>query len=44
MQPVDSEDKREVTLEGARVNLVAGLNALCRLWPAIDEWPTECSL
>lgn len=33
-----SEDKEEVVLRGGHVSLVAGGNALYRLWPKLDQW------
>lgn len=33
-----SEDKKEVMLKGGHVSLVAGGNAVYRLWPQLDNW------
>lgn len=41
---VGSEDKREVMLKGGHVSLVAGGNAIYRLWPQLDSWLSERSL
>jgi polyhydroxyalkanoate synthase subunit PhaC len=35
---VGSEDKREIIVKGGHVSIVAGGNALYRLWPQLDEW------
>jgi len=35
---VASEDKEEVVLKGGHVSLVAGANAVKRLWPKLDDW------
>ncbi|CAM3136899.1 Poly-beta-hydroxybutyrate polymerase [Sphingomonas antarctica] len=35
---VGSEDKEAIVLKGGHVSLVAGGNAIKRLWPAIDKW------
>ena len=35
---VGSADKEEVTLKGGHVSLVAGANAIKRLWPKLDSW------
>jgi polyhydroxyalkanoate synthase subunit PhaC len=41
---VGSEDKRELTLKGGHVSLVAGGNAVYRLWPQLDQWLAERSV
>ncbi len=41
---VGSEDKKEVMLKGGHVSLVAGGNAIYRLWPQLDSWLSERSL
>jgi polyhydroxyalkanoate synthase len=41
---VGSEDKRDVTLKGGHVSLVAGGNAVYRLWPQLDQWLSERSV
>jgi poly[(R)-3-hydroxyalkanoate] polymerase subunit PhaC len=33
-----SEDKEDVVLKGGHVSLVAGQNAVMRLWPKLNEW------
>jgi polyhydroxyalkanoate synthase subunit PhaC len=35
---VGSTDKEEVMLKGGHVSLVAGANAVKRLWPKLDSW------
>jgi len=35
---VGSEDKEDVVLKGGHVSLVAGMNAVLRLWPKVNEW------
>jgi polyhydroxyalkanoate synthase len=40
---VGSQDKEEVVLKGGHVSLVAGLNAVKRLWPRLDSWLGERS-
>jgi polyhydroxyalkanoate synthase len=37
-QLVGSEDKEDVVLKGGHVSLVAGQNAVVRLWPKVNEW------
>lgn len=41
---VGSTDKEEVVLKGGHVSLVAGGNAVRRLWPKLDLWLQERSL
>jgi polyhydroxyalkanoate synthase subunit PhaC len=41
---VGSADKEEVVLKGGHVSLVAGANAIKRLWPRLDLWLQERSL
>jgi polyhydroxyalkanoate synthase len=41
---IGSEDKREVVLKGGHVSLVAGGNAVYRLWPQVDSWLAERSV
>ena len=38
---VSSEDKEEIVVRGGHVSLVAGGNAMFRLWPKLDEWVSE---
>jgi len=40
---VGSADKQEVILKGGHVSLVAGPNAVKRLWPKLDSWLSERS-
>jgi polyhydroxyalkanoate synthase len=41
---VGSEDKSEIILKGGHVSLVAGANAVHRLWPQLDQWLAARSL
>ena len=41
---VGSEDKEDVLLKGGHVSLVAGANAVLRLWPKVNEWLSERSV
>lgn len=41
---VGSEDKEDVMLKGGHVSLVAGPNAVLRLWPKVNEWLSERSV
>ena len=41
---VGSEDKSEIVLKGGHVSLVAGGNAIYRLWPQLDAWLSERSV
>lgn len=41
---IGSEDKKEIVLKGGHVSLVAGPNAVRRLWPTLDEWLQERSI
>ena len=41
---VGSEDKSEIVLKGGHVSLVAGGNAVYRLWPKLDTWLSERSV
>lgn len=40
---IGSEDKQQVTMKGGHVSLVAGGNAIRRLWPKLVEWLGERS-
>lgn len=40
---VGSKDKTEVILKGGHVSLLAGPNAVRRMWPKLDEWLGERS-
>ncbi|MEL7486934.1 MAG: hypothetical protein AAGJ87_06945, partial [Pseudomonadota bacterium] len=39
-----SADKEEVVLKGGHISLVAGPNAVRRLWPKLDDWLSERSV
>jgi polyhydroxyalkanoate synthase subunit PhaC len=41
---IGSTDKQQTVLKGGHVSLVAGGNAIKRLWPQIDRWLGEKSL
>jgi polyhydroxyalkanoate synthase len=41
---VGSDDKEDILLKGGHVSLVAGPNAVLRLWPKIDQWLQERSI
>lgn len=41
---VGSSDKQHIELKGGHVSLVAGANAVRRLWPQIDRWLGERSI
>ncbi len=41
---VGSSDKQEIMLKGGHVSLVAGANAVKRLWPKLDSWLGERSI
>jgi polyhydroxyalkanoate synthase len=38
LELVGSKDKQEIILKGGHVSVVAGPNAVKRLWPKVDEW------
>ena len=42
-QVIGSTDKEEVILKGGHVSVVAGANAIKRLWPKLDSWLGERS-
>jgi polyhydroxyalkanoate synthase len=44
IEMVGSTDKEQVMLKGGHVSLVAGGNAIKRLWPRLDTWLQERSL
>ena len=44
IQKIGSTDKEEVMLKGGHVSLVAGANAVKRLWPKLDSWLGERSI
>ncbi len=35
---VGSDDKQELQVRGGHVSLIAGANAIMRLWPTVNEW------
>jgi polyhydroxyalkanoate synthase subunit PhaC len=41
---VGSEDKQEIVVRGGHVSLVAGGNAVFRLWPQLDAWLSARSI
>jgi polyhydroxyalkanoate synthase len=41
---VGSSDKEEVILKGGHVSLVAGANAVKRLWPKLESWLSKRSI
>ena len=41
---VGSTDKEEVMLKGGHVSLIAGPNAIRRLWPKLDSWLSRRSI
>ena len=41
---VGSKDKSELVLKGGHVSIVAGANAVRRLWPVLDDWLSERSI
>ncbi|MEO7170190.1 MAG: poly-beta-hydroxybutyrate polymerase, partial [Sphingomonas sp.] len=43
IEKIGSTDKEQVTLKGGHVSLVAGGNAIKRLWPRLVEWLGERS-
>ena len=44
IRKIGSTDKEEVILKGGHVSLVAGANAIKRLWPKLDSWLCERSI
>ena len=44
IEQASSEDKTELVLKGGHISLVAGPNAVRRLWPQLDEWLSERSV
>jgi len=40
---IGSSDKEQVVLKGGHVSLVAGANAVKRMWPKLDDWLGERS-
>jgi polyhydroxyalkanoate synthase subunit PhaC len=41
---VGSKDKQEIVVRGGHVSLVAGGNAVYRLWPQLDQWLSSRSV
>ena len=41
---IGSEDKHELVLKGGHVSLIAGPNAVKRMWPAVSSWLEERSV
>ncbi len=44
LELVGSSDKHELTLKGGHVSLIAGPNAVRRMWPSVDTWLGERSV
>ncbi len=44
VEMVGSADKKEIVMKGGHVSLVAGGNAMFRLWPQLDRWLAERSV
>jgi polyhydroxyalkanoate synthase len=44
MELVGSKDKEEIILKGGHVSLIAGPNAVRRMWPKLAEWLGERSV
>ncbi|MEM1249135.1 MAG: alpha/beta fold hydrolase [Acidobacteriota bacterium] len=40
---VGSKEREQMVLKGGHVSLVAGPNAVLRMWPALDEWLSQRS-
>ncbi|GHE80344.1 poly-beta-hydroxybutyrate polymerase [Camelimonas fluminis] len=38
MEQASSKDKEEIILPGGHVSLIAGANAVKRMWPRLDQW------
>lgn len=41
---VGSEDRQELVLKGGHVSLIAGPNAMRRMWPPVNAWLAERSV
>jgi polyhydroxyalkanoate synthase len=39
-----SKEKHRVELKGEHISLIAGANAVRRIWPMVDEWLGEKSV
>ncbi len=44
LELIGSEDKYELVLKGGHVSLIAGPNAVKRMWPAVSSWLEERSV
>lgn len=44
LERVGSTDKHEIILKGGHVSLIAGPNAVRRMWPAVSNWLAERSI
>ncbi|MEZ5597485.1 MAG: hypothetical protein R3E84_14040 [Pseudomonadales bacterium] len=44
MEKISSTDKKEIKLKGGHVSLIAGPNAVRRMWPQLDAWLAERSV
>jgi len=44
LEKVSSEDREELVLKGGHVSLIAGPNAVRRMWPAVNTWLSERSI
>lgn len=44
LEMVGSTDKEEILLKGGHVSLIAGPNAVRRMWPRLDAWLAERSI
>lgn len=44
IKKISSVDKREIMLKGGHVSLIAGPNAVRRMWPQLDAWLAERSV
>ena len=41
IKKIHSQDKTEIIIKGGHVSLIAGSNAIFRLWPQLDKWLGE---
>lgn len=44
LEKVSSDDREELVLKGGHVSLIAGPNAVRRMWPAVNTWLSERSI
>jgi polyhydroxyalkanoate synthase len=44
IEAVGSDDKQEIVMKGGHVSLVAGGNAMFRLWPQLEKWLAKRSV